>query len=52
MFIDLIDKLPKILTSEIKYKNNVFNDYDKIFNSMINNIKNIKQEKYLVKIIS
>ena len=50
VFIDLIDKLPKILTSEIKYKNNVFNDYDKIFNSMINNIKNIKQEKYLVKI--
>jgi hypothetical protein len=50
IFIDLIEQLPEIISSEIQYKNNFFINYDKIFNILINNIKNLKQEKFLMEI--
>ena len=50
IFIDLIEQLPKILSSEKQYDNYIIINYNKIFNSMINNIKNIKQEKFLMRI--
>ena len=48
IFLDLIEKLPKKLPKDNYSKNNIIVDYYKIFNIMIKNLQNQKQEKSLI----